>query len=623
MSPRLPLRRFVLAGTAAVLAAPLAVAAVQASADSASGPLGLSCTARTSPDGVGYSICSGEIPSFDGTGLDVDLTLPAGQTAPYPTILMMHGWGNNKHEWESTTKDGNGGDKYHWNNVWFASRGMATLTYTARGFGESCGFDDQDANCVKTGVHLADRRWETKDSQTLLSDLVDAGVSDPQRLAASGGSYGGGQSWLLATSVPWTTPKGTTLQLKGAVPKYPWTDLAYSLAPNGRENDDPYVAADDTDHTTPYGVEKLSYDAGLYATGRSSGHGRYNPPDGLPDDPASQLDAVFAWTNKGEPYDEPVAQTFVQDFRNKSAYYAGDYFTGVKQYYDSDGASGIPPVPVFSIQGWTDPLFPAVETLQMYRKLKAFDPDYPIYMAFGDIGHSNAQNPPAQWKTLNEQANQFLGQQVLGQGNGTPTTSISAFNTKCPGYDVPQHLYSGTDWDQIRRGTVSATSTSSRTTTNPGGDTTGLDDDPITHSGCLTTPSASNDAASSWTWAVPPSGFTQLGLPRLTFASWSMAGTDATLAVRLWDVAPDGTKTLADRGVYRITAATDDPAKPLSFELYGNCWQWLAGHQMQLQVTQADTPYLRPDNEPSTLTFTAPKLAVPIAEASGGTLLAP
>jgi dienelactone hydrolase len=622
MSRRPALRRFLIAGTSAALAAPLTVAAVQASADSAS-PLGLRCAAQSSPDGVDYRLCSGEVPSFDGTGLDVDLTLPAGATAPYPTIVMMHGWGNNKHEWESTTKDADGGDKYHWNNVWFASQGVATLTYTARGFGESCGITDTDANCPQTGVHLADRRWETKDSQTLLGDLVDAGVADPNRLGASGGSYGGGQSWLLATSVPWKSPNGTTLQLKGAVPKYPWTDLAYSLAPNGRENDDAYVPADDTNHTTPYGVEKLSYDAGLYATGRSSGHGRYNPPDGLPDDPASQLDTLFAWTNKGEPYDEPVAQTFVQDFHNKSAYYAGDYFDGVKQYYASRGASGIKPVPVFSIQGFTDPLFPAVETLQMYRKLKAFDPDYPVYMAFGDIGHSNAQNPHDQWQWLNDQANQFFNQAVLGQGAGTPTTTVSALVTKCPGYNVAEHVYTATDWDQIRRGRVTATSATSRSTTNPAADTTGLDDDPITNSGCLTTSSGSNDAASSWTWAVPPAGFTQLGLPRLTFPTWSMAGTDATLEVRLWDVAPDGTKTLADRGVYRITSATDDPAKPLSFELYGNCWVWQAGHQMQLQVTQTDTPYFRPDNEPSTLTLNTPTLSVPTAEAGGGTLIAP
>jgi hypothetical protein len=47
---------------------------------------------------------------------------------------MLHGFGNNKHEWESTTDEGDGAAKYHWNNHWFAEHGYYVLTYTARGF---------------------------------------------------------------------------------------------------------------------------------------------------------------------------------------------------------------------------------------------------------------------------------------------------------------------------------------------------------------------------------------------------------------------------------------------------------------------------------------------------------
>ncbi|HMC71176.1 MAG TPA: CocE/NonD family hydrolase, partial [Mycobacteriales bacterium] len=466
----------------------------------------------------------------DGAGLDIDLTLPAKGSGPYPTVLMMHGWSNDKHEWESTSKDGDGGDKYHWNNVWFAAQGYATLTYTARGFEQSCGLTDPDANCVKTGVHLADRRWETKDSQTLLGDLVDAGVSDPSRLAASGGSYGGGQTWLLATSMPWKSEKGTTLQLAAAVPHYPWTDLLYSLAPNGRENDDPYHPGDEQAHGSPYGIEKFSYVSGLFLTGRTSAQGRYNPPDGVASDPASQLDAEFARTSAGEPYDDPVVQTFVEDFKNKSAYYADDYFAAVK-------SGAVKAVPVFSIQGWTDPLFPAVETLQMYRKLKAFDPDYPVAMAFGDIGHSNAQNPHVQWRWLNDQGNQWLNT-YFGHGVGTPTTTVTALQTQCPASNTLSGVHSSTSWDTIRRGVVHASAPSARTTNSATPDPAGTATDPITNgSGCLVTSSSPNDASTSWSWLVPPSGFTQLGLPRLT-VDYALAGADATLALRLWDVAP-------------------------------------------------------------------------------------
>ena len=47
---------------------------------------------------------------------------------------MLHGFGNDKHEWESTNDEGDGADKYHWNNRWFAKHGYYVLSYTARGF---------------------------------------------------------------------------------------------------------------------------------------------------------------------------------------------------------------------------------------------------------------------------------------------------------------------------------------------------------------------------------------------------------------------------------------------------------------------------------------------------------
>jgi hypothetical protein len=54
-------------------------------------------------------ICSGEVASFDGTLLDVDLTRPAqGTGASHPLIVMVNGFGGTKHEWESLTNKGDG-----------------------------------------------------------------------------------------------------------------------------------------------------------------------------------------------------------------------------------------------------------------------------------------------------------------------------------------------------------------------------------------------------------------------------------------------------------------------------------------------------------------------------------
>jgi predicted acyl esterase len=73
------------------------------------------------------------VPSFDGVPLDVDVTLPASGDGPFPTIVMMHGWGGDKTSFEGSAA-ANG-----YNNVRFAQQGYAVVTYSARGFGRSCG----------------------------------------------------------------------------------------------------------------------------------------------------------------------------------------------------------------------------------------------------------------------------------------------------------------------------------------------------------------------------------------------------------------------------------------------------------------------------------------------------
>ena len=62
----------------------------------------------------------------------------------HPLIVMLHGFGNDKHEWESTTDEGDGADKYHWNNRWFARHGYYVLNYTARGFRDDGPSEDHE-----------------------------------------------------------------------------------------------------------------------------------------------------------------------------------------------------------------------------------------------------------------------------------------------------------------------------------------------------------------------------------------------------------------------------------------------------------------------------------------------
>src|SRR5919202_95978 len=79
------------------------------------------------------------VPSFDKVPLDVDVTLPDNGDGPWPTIVMMHGWGGDKDEFESDDPDGDGSITYHYNNNFYAKHGFAVVNYSARGFGRSCG----------------------------------------------------------------------------------------------------------------------------------------------------------------------------------------------------------------------------------------------------------------------------------------------------------------------------------------------------------------------------------------------------------------------------------------------------------------------------------------------------
>lgn len=572
--------------------------------------LGLICSAETSSDGVPYTKCSGELPTFDGIGLETDLSFPVGASAALPTMLMLHGWGQDKSKWEADSKDPSG-DTYHWNNVWFASIGWVAVNSTARGFMDSCGQLDADTNCATGWTHLADRNFETRDSQFVLGALVDAGIADPAGLVATGGSYGGGQSWLLATSLPWTSPAGRgPLQLAAAVALYPWTDLLHSLAPNGRATD----AVDQSrSHERPLGVPKESYVDGLFAAGRAQAEGRYNTVDVT--DQGSALDANYAVVQAGEPYDtNPLAAGLIQAFRQKSAFHADAYF-------DAIALGDVREVPVLSVQGLTDPLFPAVETLQMYRKLKAIDPGYPISMVFGDVGHSNAQNPPWEWRQINDRSNQFVASAIgrkAASRKAIPDSTV--FLTSCPAAAEPQQPITG-PWDRLARGAVVGTIPAGAATTSPdpnAGD--GAAADPIVHAGCLTEGSGPQSGVVR-SWRVPSTGFTLMGLPHVT-APYALSGVDATLAFKLWDVGADGTKTLVTRGAYRLAVAGGDPASgTIDVKLNGNAWRFGPGHVIQLQVTQVDAPYLRTDNLPSAIGFGAIQIALPIRETLRATLV--
>src|SRR3954454_23452034 len=340
----------------------------------------------------GQQICSGEVPSFDGATLDVDLTLPEQNTgSSHPLIVMLHGFGNNKHEWESTTDAGDGADKNQWNSHWFAKHGYYVLTYTARGFQDQ-GPDRADEPNTPSGtsvhpprgtIHLKSREFEIRDTQWLAA-LVAAAYPDVARdqIAVTGGSYGGGESWLQASQADWTFPHDQdnqlpVLKLQVAVPKYPWTDLAYSLAPNGhpgfslgeQETGDPLYASsqcapdDDTCAVpggNPLGVLKDSYVTAFLGLGHARGVFEEGSGPGPEEGPYSTEDWDARVQVVGEPYDlPPPLDPVIEQIRRELTEFRSSYYQDEGWTAQSDTGDE---VAIFSIQGWTDDLFEAVES---------------------------------------------------------------------------------------------------------------------------------------------------------------------------------------------------------------------------------------------------------------------
>ena len=395
-----------------VLASLLATLAVAAPAAAQSSPF------SDCPSYGDQRVCTAQVPSFDGTPLDVDLTLPEGGGASHPLIVLLHGFGNDKREWESLDDRGDGADKLRWNSHWFARHGFYVLTYTARGFrtddpgeGKPPTPSGSSESLPSGTIQIKSREVEIRDTQYLASKVADAFADvDRDRVAVSGGSYGGGESWLQAADPVWEDFTSPPLRLQVAVPKYPWTDLGFALAPNGRGT----LAGE-----RPIGTAKASYITGLFASGNANGtfeQGTRTTP--TTEGPIS----VPAWNARivgvGDPY--PPEDPVVAQARRGLAEYRSAF------YQDWEG---VPRTAVFSISGWTDDLFEAIESFRMFDRLKAIDPQWPVEVAVADVGHSRAQNRPAQWQRLNDQAWQFLRSNLSGAPDRQ--TTVSSQPTLC------------------------------------------------------------------------------------------------------------------------------------------------------------------------------------------------
>jgi hypothetical protein len=379
----------------------------------------------------------------------------------------------------------------------------------------------------------------------------------------------------------------------------PWSDLAYSLMPNGRTLD--YQVTGPMADLSPIGVEKQSFVSGLFALGATEG-------DYSATDQQADLPAWFALLNAGEPYDtNPDAQTIItQIARFHSAYYLLD---------GAYGTAVVSPAPLLIANGFTDDLFPVDEAVRYYNLERALYPSDPIALVDGDFGHQRAQNKPGDKALLSSRIQNMFDYYVKGAG-AQPQLGATATIETCPSTARSGGPFSASTWAGLHPGEVDFSSPTSQTILSAAGNPAiSRAIDPIAGDGACASVSATDQGPGVATYRLPAAtghGYTLLGSPTVV-ATLNVTGEFPEVAARLWDVDPaTNTETLVARGLYRVQSSGRQV-----FQLHPGAWHFAAGHTAKLELLGQDAPYARASNGQFSIAVSTLQLRLPVHDAPG------
>lgn len=578
----------------------------------AADPFGHPCTLQNGVRFCPTANSGDRVASFDGVPLDVDVTLPATGQGPFPTIVMMHGYGGNKTNFESNSPAG------HYNNVFYARRGYAVITSTARGFGNSCGGGpggDHSGACGQGYIRLADSRYEARDTQYLLGLLADQGLVKPRTIGVTGISYGGGQSMELAMLrdkirkpggklVPWASPDGKPMAIRAAYPRWPWSDLIDALLPNGRFLDT--QVAPFKQSLDPVGVPIQSYVSGLYVLGLVQGYYCGGAPASSPcTNPEADISQNYGYLQGGQPL-SGAAQAALQSVYLHNGAYSLAFLRGHSR-----------PSPLLIQSGWTDDLFPPAHALRIYNLLRArYGAHFPVSLQFGDLGHSRGSNKAATNLYFSDQGARFFAARLMGGPAQAPAAGkATAFTETCPASEPDGGPFQARSWPAIQHARFTFGGPGTKTFTSGGGaPSVAQAFDPIagTTDACKTIPVTSEPNVATYQRPVTKS-FTMVGLPTIS-ATIAATGQYGQIDARLWDISPqDDTQRLITRGVYSLKT---NQAGKITFQLHGNGYRFEAGHTVQLELLGRDSPYYQAGNFAVSVDVSNLSVSLPLLQAS-------
>jgi len=517
--------------------------------------------------------------------VDADVYRPAGAgTAhPAPAVLTTNGFGGDKADGSTDALA-----------KALAARGYVALAYSGLGFGRTgcpISLDDPriDGRAAGGLVDLL-AGTRTADDGTRIDYVAKDGPGDP-RVGMIGGSYGGAVQ--LATAA-------VDHRIDALVPLITWHDLAYSLAPDnaGRTHG--------VGGPLP-GAYKWQWTGGFFLIGEAQGllHPNLDPSR---TGGAGCLHFVARACDTKRLLDSgryPAART-----REVLAYARSvspvSYLSSVK-------------APTLLVQGEDDTLFNLNEAAATYRTLAA--QGTPAKMIWQSWGHSGGMRKPAPGELSLAQGNldaSYVGRRILAwfdrylhrrtaTGTGPAFAYYRDWVTAGSAYAASpvfpaggsRRLYLSGDGKLVgTRGEVVRGSREYRNLRTP----TSHSETSLT--GLLGLPDAAPyDARGTyldWT-SKPVAGgpVDVVGAPRVTLkvsspqAERAQRSPDAAdklvLFAKLYDIAPDGGKTLVHRLV--APARVPDVTRRFTVELPGLVHRYEPGHRLRLVLAASDDAY--------------------------------
>ncbi|MDF6046094.1 CocE/NonD family hydrolase [Streptomyces sp. JH14] len=546
-------------------------------------PLALTGTAHaaTGPAASAYTVTALKFTVGAGSHsctVDADLYRPAGADArhPAPAVLATNGFGGSKSD-GSTDAIGKA----------FAARGYVGLVYSGLGFGKSGCLITLDDPAVdgRAATGLIDFLAGTRaaDDGTRADFVTKDGKGDP-RVGMIGGSYGGAIQ-LAAASVD--------RRVDALVPLITWNDLAYALAPNNT------ATGKGVSSDTP-GVFKWQWTNGFYLLGEGQ---TITAPALDPSRFGSLTCLHFA------------AQACDTIRLLNSGRYPADRAAAMLAY-----ARSVSPVsylgkvkaPTLLVQGQTDSLFNLNEATATYRTLTSQGTT--TKMIWQSWGHSGGQVPGELDLGEGNLETSYVGQRVLAwfdrylrHHKKTDTGPefayyrdwASGYGTAAAVPALSQKVYLSGDGRLVDN--RSKVARGSRQYTN------GLV--PTSHSesslaGLIGLPDPepydTKGTYLGWTSAPLTSAVDVVGAPKATLRVVSPktervqnsgdAADKLVLFAKVYDVAPDGSRTLVNRLVSPVRVP--DVTRSFTVHLPGIVHRYAAGHRLEFVIAASDSAYV-------------------------------